>query len=90
MTGEKTVSRRRYSAAEKAAVVAECEAPGAMQRGINANVVNRWRSLARGDKTQTPAKTGEFIALPMSAATSKPISADIRIELRRGLMTMSS
>ena len=95
MTGEKTVSRRRHSAAEKAAVVAECEAPGAsvanvaMQRGINANVVHRWRSLARDEKTQRPTRTGEFIALPMPAATPEPDGADIRIELRRGPVTMS-
>lgn len=95
MTSEKTVSRRRYSAAEKAEIVAECEAPGAsvagvaMQRGINANVVHRWRSLARADKTQQPTRSGEFIALPMPATTSEPANADIHIELRRGPVTMS-
>ena len=96
MTSEKTVNRRRYSAAEKAAVVAGCEAPGAsvanvaMQRGINANVVHRWRSLAREGQAPTPARTGEFLALPMPAATiAEPASADIRIELRKGPVTMS-
>ena len=47
------ISRRRYSAELKAEVMAECDAPGAsvarvaMSHGINANVVHRWRQLAR-------------------------------------------
>ena len=45
--------RRRYSKVLKAEVMAECDAPGAsvakvaMSRGIDANVVHRWRHLAR-------------------------------------------
>ena len=56
----------------------------AMAHGINANVVHRWRQMAREGKA-APAKTGEFIALlltPPAEATSA--SADIRVELRRG------
>ena len=53
MTSEKTGVRRRYSAAVKAQAVAECDGSGAsvakvaMPHGINANVVHRWRQLAR-------------------------------------------
>jgi len=53
MTSEKPKARRRYDAAFKAQVLAECEAPGAlvakvaMSHGINDNVVHRWRQLAR-------------------------------------------
>jgi transposase len=60
-----------------------------MQRGITANVLHRWRSLAREGKTQTPTRTGEFFTLPLPAATSEQASAHVRIELRRGLGTMS-
>ena len=50
MTSDKK-TRRRYSAAQKAQVLAECDEPGAsvakvaMAHGINANVVHRWRQL---------------------------------------------
>lgn len=95
MKSEKTETRRRYSAAIKAQVVAACDEPGAsvakvaMAHGINANVVHRWRQLARGGKV-APAKTGEFIALPlMVSREAGPAPADIRVELRRGPVTMT-
>ena len=53
MASDKVVRRRRYSEELKAQVLAECDAPGAsvakvaMAHGINANVVHRWRQLAR-------------------------------------------
>ena len=52
MTSEKT-TRCRYSAAKKAQVLAECSEPGksvaqaALAHDIIANVVHRWRQLAR-------------------------------------------
>lgn len=95
MTSEKAETRRRYSAAMKAQVVAACDQPGAsvakvaMAHGINANVVHRWRQLAREGKA-APAKAGEFIALALTEAPgTAPASADIRVELRRGLVTMT-
>ena len=95
MTSEKTAIRRRYSAATKAQVMAECEVPGAsvaqvaLSHGINANVVHRWRQLVREGKS-TPAKTAEFMALPLVATPDAgPAPADIRVELRRGPVTMS-
>ncbi len=95
MTSEKTETRRRYSAAMKAQVVAECDEPGAsvakvaMAHGINANVVHRWRQLAREGKVG-PAKAGEFIALPlMMPPEAAPAPADIRVELRRGPVAMT-
>jgi transposase len=96
MTSEKKDKRRQYSAAMKAQVVAECGEPGAsvakvaMAHAINANVVHRWRQLAREGKVATPAKTGEFIALPLAVpAVSEAAPADIRVELRRGSVTMN-
>lgn len=65
MTSEKRGTRRRYDAAMKAQVVAACVEPGAsvakvaMAHGINANVVHRWRQLAREVKP-APAKIGEL------------------------------
>ena len=79
----------------KAQVVAACNEPGAsvakvaMAHGINANVVHRWRQLAREGKA-TAAKAGEFIALPLTVAPqTAPASADIRVELHRGPVTMT-
>ncbi len=97
MTSEKTRTRQRYDAATKARVVAECDEPGAsvakvaLAHGINANVVHRWRQLAR-EAHASPAKTGEFIALPLMApapAIDAPMPADIRVELRRASSTMT-
>ena len=99
MASEKTDTRRRYSATMKAQVVAECGKPGAsvakvaMAHRINANVVHRWRQLAREGKVQAPATTGEFIALPLAMAAVPAVPAvtpaDIRVELRRGAVAMT-
>ena len=62
MASDKTATRRRYGDELKAQVVAECDAPGAsvakvaMSHGINANVVHRWRQLAREGASRLPAK----------------------------------
>lgn len=95
MTSDKAQTRRRYSASMKAEVVAACDEPGAsvakvaMARGINANVVHRWRQLAREGKA-APTNAGGFIALPLTVAPeTAPASADIRVELRRGPLTMT-
>lgn len=96
MTSEKTDTRRRYSATMKAQVVAECGKPGAsvakvaMAHGINANVVHRWRRLAREGKIQAPATTAEFIALPLALPAVPAVTpADVRVEIRRGAVTMN-
>lgn len=95
MTREKRDTRRRYDAVMKAQVVAACDEPGAsvakvaMSHGINANVVHRWRQLAREGKS-APAKTSEFIALPlMVPPETASAPAEIRVELRRGPVTMT-
>jgi transposase len=102
MTSEKAATRRRYSATTKAQVVAECAEPGAsvakiaMAHRINANVVHRWRKLARGGDVKAAPKAGEFIALPLTMAPAPvPPTASAsavpgpRVELRRGAITMS-
>lgn len=67
-----------------------------MENGINANIVHRWRKLARGGDAKAATKTGEFIALPLTMApppgpptTSESAVADLHVELRRGAITMS-
>ena len=98
MGSERPASRRRYSAEFKAQVVAECDADGAstarvaMARGINANVVHRWRQQLRessSPKATPAAGGGEFMPISMVGGPAKPIASDIRIELRRGTTAMT-
>ena len=61
----------------------------ALQHGLNANFVHRWRRLASGE---APARSGLEIApasfLPVAVAREQP-AADIRIELRRGATSIT-
>lgn len=96
MASDKVVGRRRYSEELKAEVMAECDAPGAsvakvaMARGINANVVHRWRQLAREGEQGTVAKPREFVAVAIAPQVPALGQAcrEIEIELRRGAVTM--
>jgi transposase len=97
MASDKVAVRRRYSEALKAEVMAACDAPGAsvakvaMARGINANVVHRWRQLAREGGQATVAKPREFVAVaiaPRLPAQDQSCRGIIEIELRRGPVTM--
>ena len=98
MTSEKAETRRRYSAAMKAQVVAACDQPGAsvakvaMAHGINANVVHRWRQLARERVPGAALQQAEFLELPLPAATAPcaPTAAptDVCVELQRGPLAL--
>ena len=83
-------ARRRYGAEVKAQVMAECDAPGAsvakvaMAHGINANVVHRWRQLARESGSAVPACTSEFVPVSLAATPAPTAAGDIQIQLRRG------
>lgn len=95
MTSDKK-TRRRYSTAQKAQVLAECEEPGAsvaqvaMAHGINANVVHRWRQLCRGEAPAAPAKASGFVALSLPVpAVGAAVAADVRVELRRGPVSIT-
>lgn len=98
MGSDKPATRRRYSAEVKAQVMAECDAPGAsvakvaMEHGINANVVHRWRQLAR----ETPPQASEpyesasqFIPVTIAEQTPAATLKDIQIQLRRGQTTLT-
>lgn len=96
MASDKVAVRRRYSEELKSEVMAQCDAPGAsvakvaMSRGINANVVHRWRQLAREGGQATATKPREFVAVaiaPQPAIQPQPCCG-IEVELRRGAMAM--
>ena len=95
MTSEQTDTRRRYSAAMKAQVVAACGEPGAsvakvaMAHGINANVVHRWRQEARDSASSVGVREFVPVSVPAPTHTTHQDCADIRIELRRGATTMA-
>ena len=103
MTTEKKRVRRNHSAALKARVVAECDAPGAsvakvaMAHGINADIVHGWRKLAR--QAVPPSTLPAFVPvrIEVPALTSAPAPAPapvpaasrcIDIELRRGALSV--
>ena len=95
MTSEKK-TRRRHSAMKKAQVLAECSEPGtsvaqvALAHGINANVVHRWRQIARKECRDAAVKTSEFLALPLPGpAAPAAAPADVRVELRRGAVSIT-
>jgi len=95
MTSEKK-TRRRHSATQKAQVLAQCGEPGmsvakvAMPHGINANVVHRWRQLAREGSGGAFVKTSEFVALPLPGpAAPAAAPAEIRVGLKRGPVSLT-
>lgn len=93
---ETTIRRRRHGADLKARILAECDQPGtsiaavAMAYGINANLVHKWRAqaLKRQDIAAT-ANAATFIPVPILAQSSSTASVDLRIELRRGSVTIT-
>lgn len=94
MADTKTRRKRTHSAALKAEVLAACAEPGAsvaaiaLARGLNTNLVHKWRRQATRIAVKSPSATtvrlppsagSEFVALPMPVAVP-----EIRIEIRRG------
>ena len=96
--------RRRHSAEFKAQAVGACRRAGvsiaavAMSRGVNANLLRRWVVEAERQGAIEPAGEVARATQPdRSAAAFVPLAlppadtpaADIRIELRRGAMTVN-
>jgi len=89
-------TRRRHSAELKARVLKACAEPGAsvarvaMEHGLNANLVHKWRR--RAALAQRPVKdvqpVAEFVSLPVLATAALPPAGDIRISIRRGVTTL--
>lgn len=94
MASDKAATRRRYDDEHKAQVVAECDAPGAsvakvaMSHGINANVVHRWRQLARESRVPS-VRTSEFVAVSLAPRPVPTPARDIQVQLRRGATAMT-
>jgi transposase len=61
-----------------------------MAHGINANLVHKWRAqaLKRQDIAAT-MNAATFIPVPMLAQSSSTASSELRIELRRGAVTVT-
>ena len=95
MRSEKTATRRRYGADAKARVLAECDVAGAsvakvaMAHGINANVVHRWRQLARESEVPDKPVNTKFVPVALPAQPDPAPVGDIRIEMRRGAVAMT-
>jgi transposase len=93
--------RRRYTEEFKARVSEECRQPGvsiasvALANGLNANLLRKWvaeREAAGSPTRPLPPVTApaeEFVALPLVATQKSAEGSDIRIELRRGAMTVT-
>jgi transposase len=93
--------RRTHSAAFKAEAVAACHKPDAsiaacaLERSINANLLRRWVIEAERGQAGSivpalaPAATrdGSFVRVPLPAQAED--ATPIRIEVRRGNMTLS-
>ena len=85
VAASRLVSRRRYSAELKAEVLAQCDAPGAsvakvaMSHGINANVVHRWRQLAREGGAEAAPPRREFVPVPLTTAAPAGSGGETRI-----------
>lgn len=95
MDDANTRRRRTHCKQLKSEVVAACAEPGAsvaaiaLARGLNTNLVHKWRRqaarsvampVARKASATVPTPCGsEFVAVPLPAAV-----AEIRIEIRRG------
>lgn len=92
MTTDKKRIRRNHSAALKAQILAECEAPGAsvakvaMAHGINANIVHGWRKLARG---QGASRVVAPTFVPLAIETAPGADDRIHVEVRRGTLSMT-
>jgi transposase len=80
-----TETRRRWSEAEKQAIVAEAERPGsnisavARRHGIKPSLLFRWRRLARDaqERPGTPAFIPVTLALPAPDAPALEAAAEV-------------
>ena len=87
--------RRQYSSEFRAQVIEAASQPGvsvaaiALANGMNANLLRRWISMARGREMMMGSATGTSPAVFVPLATPSPGSdRDVRIELSRGTMSI--
>lgn len=89
-------THRTYTAQFKAELVAACGQPGvsiaalAGQHAMNANVLHRWLKEHRLSGRHQLAVHGPaaFIALQLPAPAQQPETREIKVELRRGALSM--
>lgn len=89
-------TRRRHSAELKARILAACAEPDAsvaqiaMQNGLNANLVFKWRrhAAARHAARRNLVPVTEFVPLPVVPTPSASGNDDIRISIRRSGTTL--
>lgn len=60
-----------------------------MAHGINANVVHRWRQLARESTATIKPWNSAFVPVALPAEPARTQAGDIQIELRRGTTAMT-
>lgn len=97
MAEGKRVARRMHDAQLKASVLARCAEPGAsvariaLEHGLNANLVHRWRRIAEGRERGRCAAVGldQFVPVPIAASAVASVGERIRIELRGARMAAS-
>lgn len=88
--------RRRHSAELKARILDACAEPGAsvsriaLENGLNANLVFKWRRQAGREQapTKAPVPAAEFVPLPILPSSAAMPADDIRISIRRGGTTV--
>jgi transposase len=92
MASGKRKARRVHSAHLKAAVLERCAEPGAsvaavaLEHGLNANLVHRWRRIGEGRERgrSAVAVAEQFVPVPIGPVTpASSIEESIRIEIRR-------
>lgn len=77
--------RRRYSKAFKARILVACDQPGvsvasvALANGLNANLIHKWRRLAKAKSLNQP-EPADFLPIPM-AASGNNLSSDTTVML---------
>ena len=95
----KGAMRRRHGDELKAKVLIECDEPGAsvaavaQSHGLNANLVHKWRRQRSHQGTNAKAVDDKvasaFVALQLPPPPTPQPAPDIRIELRRGVTTVT-
>jgi transposase len=88
MEEAKPKARRRHGRDLKSRVLAECDTPGAsvakvaLDHGLNANLVHKWRREASRGQGHVEVPPSQFVAVALPPATEPaPV---IRIDVRRG------
>lgn len=95
MEEAKPKTRRRHDRDLKDRVLSECDMPGAsvaqvaLNHGLNANLVHKWRREAAPSRAPVAAASPPAQFVPLALPPGPEPSPDIRIELRRGLTTIT-